>query len=79
MANNAWYDIEMRSRRMEKICKDMITEYENYREKQPELALSFLHTWIKIETNIKPYLEQFLGLQKFLKEHGKDKTDKVLV
>jgi hypothetical protein len=67
----AWYDIEMRGRRLESISKHMYKKYRNEMEKgNSDLALSYLDRMLKIEHVIQPYIEQIIGLKKLLKEHA---------
>jgi len=66
----AWWDIEMRGRRLETISKHMNKKYQNEMEKgNSSLALSYLDRMLEIEHIIQPYIEQITGVKKLLKEH----------
>ncbi|MGD8918950.1 MAG: hypothetical protein PVJ16_08500 [Nitrosopumilaceae archaeon] len=66
----AWWDIEMRERRLETISKHMNKKYQNEMEKgNYSLALSYIDRMLKIEHIIQPYIEQITGVKKLLKEH----------
>lgn len=75
MAKSAWYDIEMRGRRLEAICKDMNTKYWNLKESKPELAFSYLDRLVKIEHTLQPYIEQITGVKKLIKQGNKLEAD----
>ncbi len=71
MVRSAWYDVEMRGRRLEAICKVMNTEFQKaMNEDNIPMALSYLDSLLKAERHIQPYVEQIIGLNRFLKEHG---------
>ena len=67
----AWYDIEMRGRRLEAISKDMNTKYWKNRDINPQLSFSYFDRLIKIEAVIQPYVEQITGVRKLLKQGTK--------
>ena len=73
----AWYDIEMRGRRLEGIHLRMTTEFWKAidHEDGPKLALAFayLDRLNKLEHTIQPYVEQITGLNRFLKKHDREK------
>ena len=69
MSNPAWYDVEMRGRRLEAISKDMNTKYWN--TKDQKLKDAYLDRMLKIEHVIQPYVEEIIGLNKFLKRNAK--------
>jgi len=67
LVNTAWYDIEMRGRRLERACKITETYFDKYiDENNPELAMSYLERLLKIEHVIQPYVEQITGLKRAL-------------
>lgn len=63
----AWYDIEMRGRRLEAIFKHMNTKFWNNIDTNPDMAFAFFDRMIKMESVVQPYLEQINGIKKFLK------------
>lgn len=64
-----WYDVEMRGRRLEALSKRMTTEfYKALKNNKPELALSYADRILKTDHIIQPYVEQYLGVKKFLKK-----------
>lgn len=70
MAKSAWYDIEMRGRRLEAICKRMNTEFQKaMKEDKIPLALSYHDALLRTEKLLQPYVEQITGLNRFLKKH----------
>ena len=74
MSNPAWYDIEMRGRRLEAICKDMNTKYwKAVKENKIALSFAYLERLNKLENTLKPYVEQITGLNRFLKKHEREK------
>jgi len=74
MVKSAWYDIEMRGRRLEAICKDMNKKYwRAVKENKIALAFAYLERLNKLENTIKPYVEQITGLNRFLKKHEREK------
>ena len=74
MVKSAWYDIEMRGRRIEAICKKMNTEFwKALDENKLPLAFAYLERLNKLENTIKPYVEQITGLNRFLKKHEREK------
>lgn len=75
MAGPAWYDIEMRARRLEALCKQVNTKFYKLMEEKPELALSYLDRLTKLETIIQPYIEQMTGVKKLLKQTDKNVID----
>ncbi len=75
-----WYDIEMRGRRLEALYKQMnsVTERlfkeasgseEGLDDPKFELAMSYIDRMLKIEATIKPYIEDYVGLKKMVKEY----------
>jgi len=70
MAGPAWYDVQMRGRRLEAISKHMNTKFWNTINEDPELALSYFDRMIKIEHVLQPYIEQITGVKKLLKENS---------
>ena len=72
MSNPSWYDVEMRGRRLEAISKDMNTKYWNTED--PKLRDAYLDRMLKIEHAIQPYVEEIIGLKKFLKRNAKTNT-----
>jgi len=64
-----WWDIEMRGRRLESLSKHMTTKYHKLQDKEPLLALSYIDRIAKIETVIKPYVEEITGLKKLIKDN----------
>ena len=74
MSNPAWYDIEMRGRRLEAICKDMNVKYwRAVKENKTALSFAYLERLNKLENTIKPYVEQITGLNRFLKKHERER------
>lgn len=74
MAGPAWYDVEMRGRRLEAIAKHMNTKYWNLmklEKPQVELAFSYFDRLIKIENTIQPYIEQITGVKALIKKGTK--------
>ena len=69
MVKSAWYDIEKRGRRLEKICKQMNTMYEQTVKDKPTLAMGYLDALLRTERVIQPYVEEITGLNRFLKKH----------
>ena len=70
MVKTAWYDIEMRGRRLEAMFKQMNTEYwKAIKENKLALAFAYFERMNKLENTIKPYVEQITGLNRFLKKH----------
>jgi len=68
----AWYDVEMRGRRLEVITKQMNTSFWNkIKTDETELALSYLDRILKIENTLQPYIEQITGVKKLIKEGQK--------
>ena len=64
-----WYDVEMRGRRMEAIYKDANTKYWNTTNE--DMKQSHFNRMMIIEKNMQPYIEQMLGVKKFLSESKK--------
>lgn len=75
MVKSAWYDVEMRGRRLEAIFKDMNTRYWNNIEKNPDLAFAFFDRMAKIESTLQPYIEQITGIKQFIKKGNKIAPD----
>ena len=72
----AWYDVEMRGRRLEAITKQMNTLFWNkIKDDESELALSYLDRILKIENTLQPYIEQITGVKKLIKEGQKIAPD----
>ena len=70
MSNPAWYDIEMRGRRLEAICKDMDTKYwKAVKAGNTELSFSYHERLLKTENAMQSYVEQITGLKRFLKKN----------
>ncbi len=70
MVKSAWYDIEMRGRRLESLSKRMNTEFwRAMNANKIDLALSYLEAILRIEKLSYPYVEQITGLNRFLKQH----------
>ena len=67
----AWYDIEMRGRRMEAIFKDCNTKYWKTNENE-EMKESYFRRMMIIEKTIQPYIEQMTGVKKFLNSAKKE-------
>ena len=74
----AWYDIEVRGRRLEALSKQMNKSFWNNIENNQPLAFAYLDRLLKIESTIQPYVEQITGLNRFLKKHDKVKEDSIL-
>ena len=69
MSNPSWYDIEMRGRRLEAVCKRMYTEFSKYIDTKPDVAVGYLEALLRTEKMIQPLMEQMIGLNRFLKRH----------
>ena len=67
----AWYDIEMRGRRLEAISKQMNTLFWKNYQTNPSLAFAYFDRFLKIESTIQPYVEQITGVRKLLKQGTK--------
>ena len=78
MSNPAWYDIEMRGRRLESISKRMNTEFwKAMNENNTQLAMGYHDALLRTEKHIQPYVEQMIGLNRFLKKHDKLQTQPI--
>ena len=68
----SWHDIAMRGRRLEKVSRLCETEiYKNYARGDVdsiELMFSYFDRLLKTEQAIKPYIEEYLGVKKLIKE-----------
>ena len=68
----AWYNLDMRGRRIESICKQLNTKImkiikkENITVEEIEMALSYIDRFTKLESVAKTYVEEVIGLKKFL-------------
>ena len=77
MEKTAWYDVEMRGRRMEAISKHMNTKFWNAVDEKDgkipnvDLGFSYLDRLLKIENSIQPYIEQITGVKKLIKQGTK--------
>lgn len=71
MTRPAWYDVEMRGRRLEAISKQMNTMFWNNVEDNPDMSISYLERMLKIEHTILPYIEQMTGVKKILQQGRK--------
>ena len=85
MEKTAWYDVEMRGRRMEAISKHMNTKFWNCVKEKDEkdnklepnipLAFAYLDRLLKIENSIQPYIEQITGVKQLIKKGHKVAPD----
>ncbi len=66
-----WWDIEMRGRRLESLSKHMTTKYHRLSKTDELLALAYIDRIAKIETVIKPYVEEITGLKRLIKDNDK--------
>jgi len=67
MGRPAWYDIEMRGKRLEAISRQMNTKaWEFLRKNDIESAWAYIDRMIKIENIMQPYVEQMTGVKKLL-------------
>ena len=64
----AWYDVEMRGRRLEAISKHMNTKFWNLAKTDNPLSFAYLDRLIKIENVVQPYIEQITGVKKLIKK-----------
>ena len=79
MVKSAWYDIEMRGRRLEAICKDMNEKYwQAMKEGKESLAFAYHDRLLKTENTMQSYVEAITGLNRFLKKHDKVKENSIL-
>jgi len=70
MVKSAWYDIEMRGRRLEALSKRMNTEFWlAINANKSDLALGYLDAILRVEKLSYPYVDQITGLNRFLKQH----------
>lgn len=76
MVKSAWYDVEMRGRRLESLSKRMNTEFwRAINDNKTTLALSYLDAILRVEKLSYPYVDQITGLNRFLKQHDRRKED----
>jgi len=69
MPNTAWYDLNVRGRRLESISKQMRTLMNNALDAgQIDLALAYLDRFIKLEHVTAPYVEQMTGMKRLLQQ-----------
>jgi len=65
----AWYDVSHRGRRLEAISRHSNTSYWRcIRENNDKLAQSYFDRLMKVEFAIKPYIAEFTGVEKLLKD-----------
>lgn len=75
MVKSAWYDVEMRGRRLEAVYKHMNTKFWNNVDANPDLAFAFFDRMVKIEATLQPYIEQITGIKKFIRKGDKIAPD----
>jgi len=76
MVKSGWFDVSMRGRRLEAIAKLCNTEFWKHYEKNPSLAQSYFDRLMKIEYAIKPYIAEYTGVEKLLRD-GKDRIKEI--
>jgi len=68
----AWHDINVRGRKLAAVIKRCNTQFYNLMEtKEYDLALAFLDRLIKSEHAIRPYVETYNGVTKFMSKKRK--------
>lgn len=74
MVRAAWYDIEMRGRRLESIFRRMNTQYNQMLDKKEyDLAFAFADRMLKTENVMQPYIEVMTGVKKFINKSRKQR------
>ena len=64
-----WYDVDMRGRRLEALCKRMNTEcWKALNENEHDLALAYYDRLLKTDHMLQPYIEQITGVKKLIKD-----------
>ncbi len=68
----AWYDVEMRGRRLEATYKRMNTQFHKLMEEGNfDLAFAFYDRMLKTEHALQPYIEQITGVRELIKKGTK--------
>jgi len=68
---SAWYDVSYRGRRLEAIAKLCNTEFWKYYKTNDEMAESYFNRLMKVEQAIKPYIAEYTGVEKLIKQGKK--------
>lgn len=72
MTKVAWWDMDKRGRRLEKIFKHMETKFwKAVNEGEDEAAESYFHRMIQLEKTIQPYVHEVTGLRRIIALHDR--------
>ena len=74
MVKSAWYDVSYRGRRLEQVSKlcmaNIVRLYEKGDVDSIELMFSYMDRFLKVEQSVRPYIEEYLGVKKLIKENA---------
>ncbi len=72
MAKVAWWDMDKRGRRWEKIFKDMETKYwKAIKDNDDKMAEKYFHRMTIAEKLVQPYVHEVTGLRRIIALHDR--------